>query len=210
MRPLLAGSGFMTYVYALSRIHEVCGSKELWEKAEQETLAAEVGMATVKLAIRLRIRAFIFFAALLMAGLSPLSDCRADAPGEDLSKAPGLSDPEKKFGIQVLSLRPTALGQMLDLRFKVLDPEKAKPILDKNKKSYLLDQKSGKTLPVPVTKSGSMRQTTLKPEAGRVYFTLFTNPGGIVKENSQVTLVVGDFKKSDIIVKNSEADRVTP
>jgi hypothetical protein len=55
-----------------------------------------------------------------------------------------------------------------------------------------------------------MRQTTLKPEAGRVYFTLFTNPGGIVKENSQVTLVVGDFKKSDIIVKNSEADRVTP
>ncbi len=117
MRPLLAGSGFMTYVYALSRIHEVCGSKELWEKAEQETLAAEVGMATVKLAIRLRIRAFIFFAALLMAGLSPLSDCRADAPGEDLSKAPGLSDPEKKFGIQVLSLRPTALGQMLDLRF---------------------------------------------------------------------------------------------
>ncbi len=92
----------------------------------------------------------------------------------------------------------------------MLDPEKAKPILDKNKKSYLLDQNSGNTLPVPVTKSGSMRQTTLKPEAGRVYFTLFTNPGGIVKENSQVTLVVGDFKKSDIIVKNSEADRVTP
>jgi hypothetical protein len=167
-------------------------------------------MAVIKIVSRLRIEALVFFAAVLMAGFSPLSDCRAGAQGEDLSKAPGLSDPEKKFGIQVLSLRPTALGQMLDLRFKVLDPEKAKPILDKNKKSYLLDQKSGKTLPVPVTKSGSMRQTTLKPEAGRVYFTLFANPGGIVKEDSRVTLVVGDFKKSDIIVKNSEAERVTP
>lgn len=167
-------------------------------------------MAAAEMVNRLRGETLIFFAALLLAWFSPLSDCRAGAPGEGLSEAPGLSDPEKNFGIQILSLRPTALGHMLDLRFKVLDSEKAKPILDKNKKSYLMDQKSGKTLQVPVTKSGSMRQTTLKPEAGRVYFTLFANPGGFVKENSPVTLVIGDFKKGDIIIKNSETKLVTP
>jgi hypothetical protein len=167
-------------------------------------------MAAAEIISRLRGEALVFFAALLVAWFSPLADCRAGAPEEDLAKVPGLSDPEKNFGIQILSLRPTALGHMLDLRFKVLDSEKAKPILDKNKKSYLLDQKSGKTLQVPVTKSGSMRQTTLKPEAGRVYFTLFANPGGFVKENSPVTLVIGDFKRGDIIVKNSETKLVTP
>jgi len=167
-------------------------------------------MAAAEMVNRLRGETLIFFAALLLAWLSPLSDCRAGAPGEGLSEAPGLSDPEKKYGIQVLSLRPTALGQMLDLRFKVIDPEKAKPILEKKMKSYLVDQKIGKTLIVPVTKSGPMRQTTIKPEAGRVYFTLFSNPGGFVKENSLVTLVIGDFKRDDIIVKNSEAARVTP
>jgi hypothetical protein len=167
-------------------------------------------MAVAETNSRLKGGALVFLAALLVAWFGPLSDCRAAAPGESLSKNSGLSDPEKNFGIQILSLRPTALGQMLDLRFKVLDPERAKPILDKNKKSYLLDQKSGKTLQVPVTKSGSMRQTTLKPEAGRVYFILFANPGGFVKENSPVTLVIGDFKRGDIIVKNSETELVTP
>ena len=73
---------------------------------------------------------------------------------------------ETTFGIKIVSLRPTAAGQMLDLRFQVIDPEKAKPVLDKNNKAYMLDGKTGKTLPVPVTKAGSMRQTTLKPEAG--------------------------------------------
>lgn len=167
-------------------------------------------MAAAEMVSRLRSWAHVLLAALLVAWFQLLPDWRVAAQEEILSKNSGRSEPEKEFGIQIISLRPTALGQMLDLRFKVLDPEKAKPVLDKNKKSYLVDQKSGKTLAVPVTKAGSMRQTTLKPEAGRVYFTLFANPGGIVKENSRVTLVIGDFKRGDITVKNSEAERVTP
>jgi hypothetical protein len=148
-----------------------------------------------------------FFAALLIIGSCPLGSCWAAGDGKRLPPNQELSDPEQVFGIRIISLRPTAAGQMLDLRFQVFDPEKAKPVLDKNKKSYLVDQKSGKTLAVPVTKAGSMRQTTLKPEAGRVYFTLFANPGGFVKEDSLVTIVIGDFKKSNVIVNNSA---VTP
>jgi hypothetical protein len=119
------------------------------------------------------------------------------------------SDSEKSFGIQVVSLRPTAAGQMLDLRFQVIDPEKAKAVLDKNKKAYLLDGITGKTLPVPVTKAGSMRQTTPKPEAGRIYFMLFSNPNRMVKEGSSVSLVIGDFRKDGIMVDASGAAPVT-
>ncbi len=147
----------------------------------------------------------VFPAILSVAGLLPLLVCAAPAAEETQPGSRLLSDPEKNFGINVLSLRPTAGGQMLDLRFQVVDPKKAKAVLDKNKKAYLLDGKTGKTLPVPVTKAGSMRQTTLKPEAGRIYFMLFSNPNRMVKEGSSVSLIIGDFRKDSIVVDSSGA-----
>jgi hypothetical protein len=113
---------------------------------------------------------------------------------------PKVADPEVAFGVEVLSLRPTAHGQMLDLRFRVTDPDKARSILDKRQRAYLLDARTGKSLPVPVTKSGSLRQTTPRPEAGRVYFMLFSNTGRIVREGDRVDLVVGAFKREGLIV----------
>jgi hypothetical protein len=113
------------------------------------------------------------------------------------------SDSEAEFGIRVVSLRPTAGGRMLDLRFRVDDSEKAKAVLTKSKRAYLLDGRTGKTLPVPTTKAGAMRQTTLNPEKGRVYFMLFANPGGLVKEGGSVSLVIGDFRKNDLIVESA-------
>lgn len=152
-----------------------------------------------------RMRWAVFLVALAVMGTGPADFCRAAAPGETSPQSSPAADPEKNFGIKIISLRPTAAGQMLDLRFQVVDPEKARPVLDKNKKAYLLDAKTGKTLPVPVTKAGSMRQTTLKPEAGRIYFILFTNPNRMVKEGGSVSLVVGDFRKDGIVAGSSGA-----
>jgi hypothetical protein len=57
-------------------------------------------------------------------------------------------------------------------------------------------------LQVPDTpKMGSLRQKTRQPEAGRIYFALFGNPGGLVKHGSKVTLVVGDLRISDLVVE---------
>lgn len=143
---------------------------------------------------------FVGAAILVTIAVLPLWAVAAMA---DTSIAAAVPDSEKNFGIKVVSLRPTAGGRMLDLRFRVVDPEKAKAVLNKNKKAYLLDGNTGKTLTVPVTKAGSMRQTTLSPETGRVYFMLFANPGGLVKEGGSVSLVIGDFRKDDLIVESS-------
>lgn len=148
---------------------------------------------------------FAFFIVIALLGLAPISNGWATTALDAQPSPAGLSEPEKRFGIRILSLRPTAAGNMLDMRFRVLDPEKAQPILDKGKKAFVLDQASGKALSVPVTKAGSWRQTTSKPEAGRVYFVLFGNPNKLVKENSKVTVVIGDFKKNDIVVGSSGA-----
>jgi hypothetical protein len=154
-------------------------------------------------------RLFVFLAVLATIGLAALPASAVASAERTPSESRLLSDSEKNFGIRVVSLRPTAGGQMLDLRFQVIDPEKAKAVLDKSKKAYVQDGTTGKTLPVPVTKAGSMRQTTLKPEAGRIYFMLFSNPGRMVKEGSSVSLVIGDFRKDGIVVDASGAAPVT-
>jgi hypothetical protein len=149
-------------------------------------------------------RRVAFFAILFPVLL--LSLCRPDAsrasqPAHDPQKP--LSVEEKRWGIKILSLRPTSAGYMLDLRFQVLDPEKASHVLSRKAKAFVLDEDSGKTLPVPVTKSGPLRQTTRKPETGRHYFSLFSNPGGLVKEGSKVTVIIGDFRAEHVVVQSS-------
>jgi hypothetical protein len=161
-------------------------------------------------AFKCRISRVVFLSLTVWAivGLYAPHPCLSAAAEEGQPKSSAITEPEKNVGIKIVSLRPTAGGQMLDLRFQVIDPEKAKAVLDKNKKAYLLDGKTGKTLPVPVTKAGSMRQATLKPEAGRIYFMLFSNPNRMVKEGGSVSLVIGDFRKDGLVVDSSGAATV--
>jgi hypothetical protein len=166
-------------------------------------------MAAIGIKYYFRTR-WLCFAVLAIMGLVSADSCLAIAPSEAQSRKASIPDPEGNFGIKIVSLRPTAGGQMLDLRFRVTDPQKAKAVLDKNNKAYLLDGKTGKTLPVPVTKAGPMRQATLNPEAGRVYFMLFSNPGGMVREGGSVSLLVGDFRKDGIVVDGSGAVPAAP
>jgi hypothetical protein len=90
---------------------------------------------------------------------------------------------------------------MLDFRYKVIDPEKASSLLKRQTESYLLNQSTGEKLPVPKTKLGSMRQTSVNPLPNRIYFILFANPNRSVKLGNKVTLVLGDLKIEDLVVE---------
>jgi hypothetical protein len=90
---------------------------------------------------------------------------------------------------------------MLEFRFRVLDPEKAAPLLLRRNKARLVDQRSGRELDVPSPpKIGPLRTTTLAPEADRSYFALFGNAAG-VGPGSLVTVVIGDFRAPDLVVQ---------
>ena len=115
----------------------------------------------------------------------------------------------EKWGIEPVSLKLTAAGQMLDFRYKVTDPQKAVPFFYARNKPVLVDQASGKKLSVPVApKVGSLRQKTVKPEVSRIYFMLFGNPG-IVKDGSKVTLIVGDIKIENLLVEGEPQQKKT-
>jgi hypothetical protein len=47
-----------------------------------------------------------------------------------------------------------------------------------------------------------MRQSTMEPEAGRIYFSFFSNPLAFLKPGSKVTLAVGDIRIKDIVIED--------
>jgi hypothetical protein len=111
---------------------------------------------------------------------------------------------EEQWGVQVESIRISAAGNLLDFRYRILDSDKALPLVERKNKPYLIDQESGKTLGVPNgAKVGPLRQTVRygKPKEDRIYFVLFGNPGGFVKSGDKVSVVIGDFKVENLVVE---------
>ena len=108
---------------------------------------------------------------------------------------------EERWGIQIQTIRMSAAGSILDFRYRVIDSEKAAPLFNRKTKPYLIDQASTKNLAVPNPPKVGPLLTTNKPQADRVYFILFSNPGGFVKSGNRVTVVIGDFKAENIVVE---------
>jgi hypothetical protein len=116
-----------------------------------------------------------------------------------------LTPMEKDWGIKFYGIKWTAAGYMLHLRFRVLDPEKAYPLLSRKIKRQVIVEKSGAVLKVPFSpKVGSLRSTVRTPnmvKKGRNYEALFANPGRHVKPGDKVDLVIGNFMVENIIVQ---------
>jgi hypothetical protein len=111
------------------------------------------------------------------------------------------TDIKEKWGVEIERVRLTAGGYMLDFRYRVLDPEKAMPLFDRNFKPYLVDEATGAMFVVPESpKVGAMR-TTRKPKPDRNYFIIFANPGKFIKPGNKVTVVIGDFRAENLIVQ---------
>ncbi len=132
---------------------------------------------------------------LVLAGCSAGKQAQVD-DGESRTAAV-----EEAWGVKPLSVRLTAEDFFIDFRYKVIDPEKAKQVLRRDSKAYLLDVASGKTLPVPITKLGPLRGIDEAPHPGRVYTVLFSNVDKTIKKGSKVTVVMGDLRVEDLTVE---------
>ena len=108
---------------------------------------------------------------------------------------------EEQWGVKVLSIKHSAGGYMLDFRYRVLDPEKALPLFDRKVKPHLVDEATGAVFAVPEPpKIGALRSTR-PPKQDRNYSVMFANPGGYVKKDSKVSVVIGDFKAENLVVQ---------
>jgi hypothetical protein len=121
-------------------------------------------------------------------------------PVVDAEQAARLAE---QWGVELLSLRLSAAGYMMDFRFRVLDADKALPLFDHRIKPYVVVDRSQAKLPVPMAaKVGAFRTTNRGKNitADRNYYMMFANPDRHVKAGEQVTLIIGDFKAERLTV----------
>jgi len=123
------------------------------------------------------------------------------SPAEAIAAATGAEALKERWGVEILAVRRAAAGHMLDFRYRVVDARKAAPLFVRQTKPYLIHQRSGKALGVPETaKLGPLRNSNM-PQAGRVYWMFFGNPGGFVQAGDKVTVAIGDFRVADLLVQ---------
>ena len=104
------------------------------------------------------------------------------------------------WGVDALAVKWSESGEVIKFTYKVLDPEKAKPLNDKKAEPVLLDAQAGVKLVVPsLEKVGQLRQTS-NPEEGKVYWMAFSNKGRHVKQGDHVSVVIGKFRADGLVV----------
>lgn len=110
----------------------------------------------------------------------------------------GLERLPELLGIEMVSLRTTAEGHMLDLRYRVVNPQAAKEVLKHNSKIdiKIVDPKTGRVLKFADTQMpvGWLRATSYKPRNHRVYFILYNNPDTLIKPGSEVSILFGSVR----------------
>ena len=109
--------------------------------------------------------------------------------------------PVNPNSIEIESIRLTAAGHYIDLRYRVLDAERANQVLGPGVKPLLIDEASGAVMAVPTTaKLGSLRQTRGEQRPDRSYFILFVNSAGL-QSGSRVTAEIGDMKFESLAIE---------
>jgi len=110
----------------------------------------------------------------------------------------------QQLGIEVIAIRRSADGYMLDFRYRVLDGSRAAVMTDHKVKPYLVHEATGARFAIPSSaKVGPLRQTQRNalPQEGRVYFMMFANPGRYTQAGDLVTVIVGDVRIEHLVVE---------
>jgi hypothetical protein len=105
------------------------------------------------------------------------------------------------WGIDSLSVKSVESGEIIRFAYRVVNPEKAKPLNDKTNEPSLIDPSAGVKLVVPsLEKIGKLRQSS-SPQAGKMYWMAFSNRGGLVKPGHRVEVVIGQFRADGLVVQ---------
>ena len=126
------------------------------------------------------------------AGWGRPADVRAGTASVDVE---GM---EARWGIHVELIAVIAAGGLIELRYHVVDPDKADPILhDVKLLPKLVVEDTGATLSL----SSLPHNHSVTLELGGTYFFLMANARSAVQDGSLVTLIIGDVRLEHIRVE---------
>jgi hypothetical protein len=129
-----------------------------------------------------------------------LASAPPPAPIESMSKVSQaqIADLENTWGIRLTNVAVTANGGVIDLRYQVVDPDKAIGILDEEDFPILIDEASGQILSKGIGHGGHNNNSF---KAGRTYFMLYQNYGHLLDPGSRITVKVGPVVVEHVIVR---------
>ena len=105
------------------------------------------------------------------------------------------------WGVDGLSAKAVESGELIKFSYRVLDPAKAKTLNDKSNEPVMYDPAVRAKLVIPsLEKVGQLRQSST-PEAGKIYWMAFSNPGRVVKRGDRVSIVIGQFHIEGLVVE---------
>ena len=114
-----------------------------------------------------------------------------------VSPTPNANQPiEDRWGIRIHQVGVTAAGGLIDLRYLVIDPDKA---------AHMFDELE--TIPQITTEDGmrihlsSKVKHHIRFETGRTYYILYRNPHDAIKPGSIVSVLVGDTRVDGIVAQ---------
>ena len=110
----------------------------------------------------------------------------ATAAARPVQQLPAPSAVEVQYGIQVAQIGLTASGGLVDVRFKVLDPVKAKALLRDPANAPMLIAGGKPPLTAPHHALHGARFG-----AGQVFYILYPNARGAVQPGAEVTVAIG-------------------
>lgn len=105
------------------------------------------------------------------------------------------------WGVDSINAKAVESGELIKFSYRVIDAQKAKTLNDKTIQPVMYDPALRAKLVIPsLEKVGQLRQAQT-PEAGKIYWMAFSNPGRVVKRGDRVTVVIGDFHVDGLVVQ---------
>jgi hypothetical protein len=105
------------------------------------------------------------------------------------------------WGIENMLVRLTESNSLIRFSYRVSDPARATPLGDIKATPALIGQRSHALLHIPVMeKVGQLRQTGI-PDAGKEYWMVFSNKGGLIKAGDRVNVIIGSFHADGLLVE---------
>jgi hypothetical protein len=136
-------------------------------------------------------------ALVLLAGLAAWTIGFYSKSGARSAAAMSRAAFEEATGIEILRVAVTAGGGILDLRYRVLDPDKAVIVHDQKAPLNIIHERTGQTASRPWMPHHRHKQ----PRLAITYYELLENTGGIVMPGDPVTIVIGPARLAHIIVE---------
>jgi hypothetical protein len=108
--------------------------------------------------------------------------------------ASGLAE---RSGVRLVRVAVTGGGGLLDLRYQVVDPNKAVAVHEEQTPPAIIDERTGLVLNRLLM--GHAHTGELKPAVS--YYLVFENTGNWVRRGSKVTVLLGDAQVEHVVVK---------